>query len=331
VDASTTRLYGGTGLGLAISQAIVTRMGGTIQVSSTPGEGSRFWFEAPFEPIESAERPAATRRAAGRRREITGQLARWNSATDDAAEIIVPVWPQGTPVPSMSVLVAEDNPVNQRTAQLLLERAGHVVTLVGNGLEAVEAVKGQSFGAVLMDIDMPIMDGLTASRAIRDLGGGIEQPRIVAVTASASPADRRKCEAAGMDLYLTKPIRSDDLIASLCAIASRDLVDRQERAAGGSGIDELPPELVAELHTQFVTDSEKTLTELDAAFASNDPREVARLAHRLRGSSSALAATALAAACAAVEGAARTDRGITAAEFDHLRNQTELAIARFRA
>ncbi|WP_157970479.1 response regulator [Nakamurella deserti] len=120
----------------------------------------------------------------------------------------------------LRVLLVEDNLVNQRVGQLLLSRAGHEVELVGNGREALAAVQNQHYDVVLMDVHMPVMDGLTATREIRALGTGLRQPRIVALTASVTTEDRRACRKAGMDGYLSKPIRAEELNATLADIAA---------------------------------------------------------------------------------------------------------------
>jgi two-component system, sensor histidine kinase and response regulator len=126
------------------------------------------------------------------------------------------------PAPSLRVLLAEDNPVNQRLAVRLLEKRGHRVTVAGNGREALEALERESFDLVFMDVQMPEMDGMEATAAIRDKekGTGQHQP-IIALTAHAMTGDREKCLAGGMDGYLTKPIRSQQLEQVLEQYASR--------------------------------------------------------------------------------------------------------------
>jgi two-component system sensor histidine kinase/response regulator len=178
-DTSTTRRFGGTGLGLVISRRLLDLMGGRIGVRSTLGQGSLFWFQLPLELDTRA--PSDTREAA---RAAAPRLD------------------------GLRVLLAEDNPLNRELAITLLERAGAQVTAVDNGAQAVAAVQRQAFDVVLMDVQMPEMDGYEATRRIRALGGTAGQLPIVAMTAHAMSGDRERSLAAGMNEHLSKPIHT---------------------------------------------------------------------------------------------------------------------------
>ncbi|WP_239163513.1 ATP-binding protein [Paractinoplanes rishiriensis] len=302
VDASVARGYGGSGLGLVISQRLAAAMDGGIKVASEPGQGSTFT--------------------------VTLRLGVAESGT------LVPVRPHVVlPVGrSLHVLVAEDNPVNQRVVQLLLERRGHRVELVADGAAAVTAVRRTRFDLVLMDVQMPVLDGLAATKLIRKEPPAHGAPHIVALTANAMVDDRTASRRAGMDGFLAKPIREADLDAVLAAAAAHSDVwaatqalalGRRAEAIAGSETDSIRACIddltalagddghrVAELLHNFADRLPDTLDRMDRAVASGDSRGLARLAHGLKGSSSTLGANRLAAVCADVEDRAqRRDSG----------------------
>ena len=192
-DSTTMRRYGGSGLGLAITREIVQLMGGAIATTSTPGQGSRFVVTIPSRFADRSELAPARPGAA----------------------------PDEPPRQPLRILVAEDNDVNQILISAVLARMGHRVHLVANGQQAVEAVRRGDYDLVLMDLQMPGMDGMEATQAIRALEGPQASLPIIAMTANAFDEDRQACLAAGMDDYVAKPIDTAQLAHAIarCSVA----------------------------------------------------------------------------------------------------------------
>ncbi len=287
--ASTARRYGGTGLGLAIARSLAERMGGEMGVFSEPRKGSTFWFTA---RLVEASAPARLEAPGGE-----PSLAR----------------PGGS---FARILVVEDNEVSQRVAVRLLETLGYRVELASTGRRAVEMAAHRAYDAILMDCDLPDMDGFEATARIRQ---GVTEARvpIIALTASALVSDRERCLAGGMDDHLGKPVTLDALAETL----GRWLPEPEQRHeapadAAAPGFDPSAlallraftgDQVTGELLALFTKNAEGELAALKEALAQRDARRVKHLAHRLRGGAGSLGARALADLCARLEDAAARD------------------------
>lgn len=293
IDGSYRRGFGGTGLGLAISKSLIELMGGAIGVESDEGKGSTFWFEVSLD-LTQPPRPL---------------LAEAGAAPA----------PKGR-----RILLAEDVSLNQDLIRALLEPAGHSVDIVGDGVEAVRAVQAERYDLVLMDVQMPVMDGMSAARAIRALAGPVSAIPIIALTANVLPQQVTEFRTAGMTDHVGKPFRRDELLAAIDRWAQLP-PDRLSATIGGAPVlcpdidpDVLDTAVLAEMKESFGADRLGTMlgllaSELTQRLRSDEGgrEQIAYDAHALVSAAGSLGFVGLSRLCREVEAAARTGADLT--------------------
>ncbi|MEZ0315490.1 MAG: ATP-binding protein, partial [Methylophilaceae bacterium] len=304
-DSSTSRRFGGTGLGLAICKRLVEMMSGKLWVESREGFGSDFRFTTHF----------------GLGREVIGLDVRSNDLIDARAHLM-----------GKRILLVEDNPFNQQVAQEILQDVGVSVTLASNGVAALDALAEELFDIVLMDVQMPLMDGYEATRQIRSMPALASQC-VIAMTANAMAEDRQRCLAAGMDDFISKPIIPDQLYITLAkwliTLNSGELRGEEPGLATEpikhlSNPLEAPeplsidlkllgellhhdPDKIRKFANKFLESAHETFNELQAAFADNDIAAIAGLGHRFKSAAGTVGASACVDICRGLEQCGKTN------------------------
>jgi PAS domain S-box-containing protein len=325
-DSSTTRNFGGTGLGLSIVKRFVEMMDGRVGVSSVIGGGSSFWFDLPLVAASgSGHDPASLTQAMS-----SGRMAR------DVFDIRF----------KGRVLVVEDNNVNQKVAQRILERLGCEVEIAENGAEALTRCEGATYDLILMDMQMPVMDGLTATTLLRQRELGKRRTPIIALTANAMNGEYDRCMTVGMDGFLTKPLNVERLQGFLSGFGLRDPsapaaeahdlavleaphepIEQLESPLDLTKLDEITDgdaEFTAELLETFFASATESLAEVQHALAGLDRPQLSRIAHRLKGAAANIHAVTVAQTAARLEQDAKAGSHEELAELSaELRVQVE--------
>ncbi|HEV7816565.1 MAG TPA: PAS domain S-box protein [Janthinobacterium sp.] len=303
-DTSTTREYGGTGLGLAICKQLAQLMGGDVGVDSVAGAGSNFWFTARL-GISSATVPAIVDQVSDA---AAAMLASARSAAVLAA------------LKDARILLVEDNTFNQQIALEMLEEVGSSVCLANNGIEALDLLRQTQFDCVLMDVQMPLMDGLEATRRIR-ADPKLAGMRVLAMTATATSEDRIRCIAAGMDDFISKPIQPTLMYQTIANwLPERDAAALPKpRAAapafkatlaGDPQVIDLSilakllsynPEKVRKFAFKFLETTQQGFSDMEAALTRGDVQQVRELGHRIKASARTVGAIGMADLCESLE------------------------------
>jgi CheY-like chemotaxis protein/HPt (histidine-containing phosphotransfer) domain-containing protein len=322
-DASTTRRYGGTGLGLAICRKLADLMGGQVGVKSEFGAGSNFWFSMPL--LWGQDMPAVP--------ELTEQ---WQGSLSGS-----------------TVLVVDDNHLNQRVALELLEAVGAQVVIAGDGLAALNVLAQREVDCVLMDVQMPVMDGMQATRRIRDDSKFGNLP-VIAMTANARGEDEQQCRDAGMNDFIAKPVVPQQLYSKLSHWLGRGKLEPETKPPAVAprpssvAVDETEavdltvlatltrnnPKKMQEIASVFVSFMDRTLVELDGAVAAGDRSALMALGHKSKSSAGAVGARGLSKLCQRLEASMKqpdADMAEARALVDEMRGLMGLIAERFES
>ncbi len=312
VDNSHTRKFGGTGLGLAICKEFINMMEGDISIESEEGQGSKFQFTLKFkvkdevksfnlDNVKNENKAVNMSTNSNKIAEIRNEV---NNVVriDELKEIRS----------KQKLLLAEDNIINQKVAIRLLNNAGYTVNTVDNGLKAIEAVSNNSYSLVLMDIQMPEMDGLTASSEIRKMNSSKRNIPIIAITAHALAGDRDKCLSIGMNEYITKPINANQLISAIDkllniqvgTVVQKEDKNMDEKIFDFEHLDKISMGDVSfqkDIISTYIEDVEKRAQKVETLFSQRDFTKIMKEAHTIKGASFSIGASRIGEEALAIE------------------------------